>query len=208
MGDGIAIAVGAALGSRINGTDKVSLTFFGDGATGTGGFHEAVNLAAVLKLPVIFMCENNHYAVSTHVHYSSPVPRAADRAAAYGIPSFSVDGNDVLAVYEAVKIAVASARNDEGPQFIEGLTYRWEGHYKGDPEIYRSKAEVDQWREERDPLLLYRVVLQDKGVASTEDLDKIDEEVNMAIEEAIEFAENSPIPPLESLFDNLYVEDR
>jgi len=206
VGDGIAIAVGAALGSRIKGTDQVSLTFFGDGATGTGAFHEAINLAAVLKLPVIFMCENNHYAVSTHVDYSSPVPGAADRAAAYGIPSYSVDGNDVLAVYKAVRQAVDLARDGDGPQLVEGLTYRWEGHYKGDPEIYRSKEEVEEWRQNQDPLLRYQRILLDDDFVTTEELDQIDDDVNAAIEEAIEYAEDSPIPPLESLFDNLYVE--
>lgn len=206
VGDGIAIAVGAALGSRIKGTDQISMAFFGDGATGTGIFHEAVNLAAVLKLPVVFMCENNQYAVSTSVQYSSPVPTLSDRAKGYGIPSVSVNGNDVVAVYEAVKQAVERARSGEGPSFVEGVTYRWEGHYKGDPEMYRSKEEVSQWRVKRDPITLFRDYLLDGSTATVEEIAAIDADVAKAVEKAVEYAMKSPEPSVESLFENLYVE--
>jgi len=163
VGDGVGIAVGAALASRIKGTDQVAVTFFGDGATGAGIIHEAINLAAVLSLPVVFVCENNQYAVSTSVKYSLPVPGVADRALAYGIPAHVVDGNDVLAVYEVVKQAVERARNGEGPSLIEGKTYRWEGHYKGDPEVYRSQAEVAEQREKHDPIELFSKYLMDEN---------------------------------------------
>lgn len=206
VGDGIAIAVGAALGSRVKETDQVSLTFFGDGAMGTGVFHEAANMAAVLKLPVIFMCENNQYAVSTSVDYSAPVPLLSDRALAYGIPSITVDGNNVLDVYEAVTQAVEGARSDEGPFLVEGQTYRWEGHYKGDPEVYRSEDEIAKWREERDPIRFFKKYLLDEVGTTMEEIDTIDQEIMSDIEEAVDYAESSPEPSMESLFENLYVE--
>jgi TPP-dependent pyruvate/acetoin dehydrogenase alpha subunit len=205
VGDGIAIAVGAALGSRVKGGDQVSLTFFGDGATGTGAFHEAVNLAAVLKLAVIFVCENNQYAVSTPIQYSAPVPRMAQRAAGYGIPSETVDGNDVLLVYETVKEAVDRARRGGGPALIETLTYRWEGHYKGDPEVYRTAQEVAEWREKRDPLVLFAQRLKGEGITEGE-IEAIEVEVEASLEEAVGYAMSSPEPSLDSLHENLYAE--
>lgn len=205
VGDGIGIAVGAALACQIiKHTDQVALTFFGDGAVSTGIFHEAINLAAVLNLPVIFLCENNQYAVSTPVSYASPVPRVADRAAAYGIPSCTVDGNDVLAVYEGVKEAVTRARQRGGPTLVEALTYRWEGHYKGDPEIYRSVDEVAEWREKRDPIRLFGAHLVDQGVLMAEELDSIYADIEALIEDAVAYAESSPEPVLESLHVDLF----
>jgi pyruvate dehydrogenase E1 component alpha subunit len=206
VGDGIGIAVEAALASGIKGTDQVALTFFGDGATGTGIFHESMNLAAVLKLPVIFVCENNQYAVSTSVTYSCPVDNIADRAAAYGIPSFMVDGNDVLAVYDVVREAVDRARNGGGPSFIEGRTYRWEGHYKGDPEAYRSKEEVEEWREKRDPLALIEREMLSEGLLSKDEIDVIDAELSAEIDEAVTYAMESSEPALETLAENLYAD--
>jgi pyruvate dehydrogenase E1 component alpha subunit len=182
------------------------MAFFGDGATGTGIFHEAVNLAAVLKLPVVFLCENNQYAVSTSVQYSSPVPTLSDRAIGYGIPSVSVNGNDVIAVYEAVKQAVERARSGEGPSFVEGVNYRWEGHYKGDPEMYRSKEEVSRWREEKDPLVLFRNRLLDENIASEEEIESIDTNIERAVEESVKYSMESPEPSMDSLFENLYAE--
>lgn len=206
VGDGIGIAVGAGLAIRVKGTDQVALTFFGDGATGTGIFHEAINLAAVRHLPVIFVCENNQYAVSTSVKYSSPVSRVADRALAYGIPSEQVNGNDVLAVYEAVKKAVERARGGEGPTLIEGKTYRWEGHYKGDPEVYRSQAEVAEQRQKHDPLKLLARHLTSQTVLTREQIEAIDAQVASEIEEAVTYATNSPEPSPDSLMEYLYAE--
>lgn len=204
VGDGIGIAVGAALASRIKGTNQVALAFFGDGAVGTGIFHEAINLASVLKLPAVFVCENNQFAVSTRVSYSSPVAHIADRAAAYGIPSMTVDGNDVLAIYNAVHQAVGRARQGGGPSLIEGLTYRWEGHFKGDPEGYRRAEEVAEWREKRDPIKLFAAYLLQNGITTEEALRQIDTEVQAQVKEAVAFAEGSPLPETESLFVNLY----
>ena len=206
VGDGVGIAVGAALASRIKGTDQVAVTFFGDGATGAGIIHEAINLAAVLSLPVVFVCENNQYAVSTSVKYSLPVPGVADRALAYGIPAHVVDGNDVLAVYEVVKQAVERARNGEGPSLIEGKTYRWEGHYKGDPEVYRSQAEVAEQREKHDPIELFSKYLMDEKVLTAEQINVINAEIEREIEEAVTYALNSPEPSLDSLMENIYAE--
>ena len=206
VGDGVGIAVGAALASRIKGTDQVAVTFFGDSATGAGIIHEAINLAAVLSLPVVFVCENNQYAVSTSVKYSLPVPGVADRALAYGIPAHVVDGNDVLAVYEVVKQAVERARNGEGPSLIEGKTYRWEGHYKGDPEVYRSQAEVAEQREKHDPIELFSKYLMDEKVLTAEQINVINTEIESEIEEAVTYALNSPEPSLDSLMENIYAE--
>ena len=206
VGDGVGIAVGAALASLIKGTDQVAVTFFGDGATGAGIIHESINLAAVLSLPVVFVCENNQYAVSTSVKYSLPVPGVADRALAYGIPAHVVDGNDVLAVYEVVKQAVERARNGEGPSLIEGKTYRWEGHYKGDPEVYRSQAEVAEQREKHDPIELFSKYLMDENVLTAEQINVINAEIEREIEEAVTYALNSPEPSLDSLMENIYAE--
>ena len=206
VGDGIAIAVGAALGCRIRSSHQVSLTFFGDGATGTGAFHEAVNLAAVLKLAVVFLCENNQYAVSTHVSTSCPVPRLAQRAAGYGIPSETINGNDVLLVFETVKDAAERARRGEGPTLIEAMTYRWEGHYKGDPEVYRMPEEVAEWREKRDPLALFARNLMAEAGVTDEEIKAVDLEVMAAIGEAVDYAMHSPEPSLDSLHRNLYAE--
>jgi TPP-dependent pyruvate/acetoin dehydrogenase alpha subunit len=206
VGDGIGIAVGAALASRVKQTYQVSMTFFGDGAAGTGMFHEAVNLASVMKLPVVFVCENNQFAVSTAMKDASPVTHVADRAAAYNIPAVTIDGNDVLAVYPAVKEGVDRARAGGGPSLIEGLTYRWEGHYKGDPEVYRTDEEVDAWRETRDPLVKFEAFLVNQDLLTEEQIAEIDQEIEAEIEAAVVFAESSPKPAIESLHHDLYVD--
>ncbi len=206
VGDGIGIAVGAGLASMVKGTKQVAVTFFGDGATGTGIFHESLNLAAVLKLPVVFVCENNQYAVSTSVNYSSPVSDVADRALAFDIPSQIVYGNDVLAVYETVKAAVDRARSGGGPTFIEGKTYRWEGHYKGDPESYRSQAEVEEQREKHDPIQLFRAHLITNNVLTQDQIQALDSEIDLEIEEAVDYAMKSPEPSVGSLMENIYAE--
>jgi len=205
VGDGIGIAVGAALGSRIKGSDQVALAFFGDGAVSTGIFHESINLASILKLPVIFVCENNQYAVSTRMLYSSPVEEIADRAFAYGIPSITINGNDVIAVYTAVQEAVERARNGEGPILVVGKTYRWEGHYKGDPEGYRSKEEVAEWRQKGDPIKIFEERLLEEGIITHQDMETIKTEIQEEVEEAVLFAESSPIPSPDLLFEDLYV---
>ncbi|NMB17044.1 MAG: thiamine pyrophosphate-dependent dehydrogenase E1 component subunit alpha, partial [Firmicutes bacterium] len=155
VGSGIPIAVGAALGSTIKGDDRVAAAFFGDGASNTGAFHEGINMAAVWKLPVVFVCENNMYAVSTSTRESLAIEGVVERAAGYGIPGVQVDGNDVLQVYEAAREAVARAREGKGPTLLECLTYRWTGHTVGDPGLYRSKEEVEAWKQ-KDPIPRFR----------------------------------------------------
>ncbi len=204
VGGGIPIAVGAALGSRYRRLGRVSLAFFSDGATSTGAFHEALNLAAVLNVPVIFMCENNGWAVSTRTRYAVPVEKISTRALAYGIPAVTVDGNDVVAVYEAVSQAVARARQGEGPSFVEGVTYRWAGHYHGDPQVYRSKEEVQEWREHRDPVTWHRNYLLQKGLLTADEADRMEAEAVAAIDDAVAFAESSPVPEAASLFSDVY----
>jgi TPP-dependent pyruvate/acetoin dehydrogenase alpha subunit len=204
VGAGIPIAVGAALACSVKGLDRVVLSFFGDGAANTGSFHEAINLASVLKAPVIFLCENNQWAVSTPVSYSLPIPSVADRAAAYGILGEVVDGSDVLAVHAAVSEAAERARAGQGPTLIEAQTYRWGGHYQGDPERYRSRSEVELMRREHDPIVLYSARLQARDVLTSEQAAAIDAQVQTEVEEAVRFAESSPEPEPSLLFEDLY----
>ena len=192
--------------SKMRNERKVVLTFFGDGATGTGIFHESLNLASILKLPVIFVSENNQYAVSTSVKYSSPVSNIADRASAYSIPNQIVDGNDVVAVYEAVKAASVRARTGDGPTLIEGKTYRWEGHYKGDPETYRSQSEVDEQREKHDPIKLFETHLISNNLLTQDQIQLVIAEVDSEVQQAVDYAMNSPEPSIENLMDNIYAE--
>ena len=201
VGGGIPIAGGAALSAQKRGTDQVCLCFLGDGATNTTRFHEGVNLASIWKLPIVYVIENNMYAETTHVSYAMNVPNVADRACAYGIPGKIVDGNDVLAVYEAVGEAVARARKGEGPTLVECKTYRWHGHYIGDPQTYRTKEEIEEWKK-KDPIPRFRDYLIEKNVLREEEADKIDQEINEEIEKAIKFAIESPLPePSETLED-------
>jgi TPP-dependent pyruvate/acetoin dehydrogenase alpha subunit len=204
VGGGIPIAVGAAIGARVKKEDRVTLCFFGDGASNTGSFHESLNLAAVLRLPVVFVCENNRWAVSTPVCYSLPVENVADRAASYGMPGAVADGSDPLAVYEAVREAAARARRGEGPTLVEAKTYRWEGHFRGDPETYRSREEVNDWRQNRDPLRLFAARLKEEGIAGDEDLAVVRGEVGGLVSTAVAFAEQSPLPPPELLYADVY----
>ena len=159
---GLPIAVGAAAAAQLRGSDAVAVAFFGDGAAAQGAFHEALNLAAVWRLPVVFFCENNGYSEfsATASQHAAPLER---RAAGYGLPYVGVDGNDVVATASAMARAVQAARTGRGPTVVEAVTYRWHGHYEGDPERYRSAEEVTQWQE-RDPLVVHRRRLLDAGV--------------------------------------------
>lgn len=204
VGGGIPIAVGAALGSRVKSEDRVTVCFFGDGASNTGSFHESLNLASVLKLPVVFVCENNQWAVSTPSRYALPVRDVADRAPGYAMPGKVVDGSDPLSVYEAVGEAVDRSRSGAGPALVEAKTYRWEGHYRGDPETYRTREEVKEWRETRDPIALFGSRLCQEGVATEGELARIRGETEKLIDSAVEFAEESPLPPAGSLYSDLY----
>ncbi|MBI5030299.1 MAG: thiamine pyrophosphate-dependent dehydrogenase E1 component subunit alpha [Chloroflexi bacterium] len=200
---GIPTSVGIALALQMHRSDKVLLSFFGDGATNEGEFHESLNMASTWKLPVVFICDNNQYGMSMHVHKAMNIENISARASAYGIPGKSVNGNDVLAVYEAVAQAVEYARAGNGPSLIDNVTYRWRGHSKSDRNLYRTPEEINQWKE-RCPIRQFKKVLLNAEVMSQEELEAIDEtakaSIERAAEEAVTFAEPSP----ENMEDEVY----
>jgi TPP-dependent pyruvate/acetoin dehydrogenase alpha subunit len=207
VGGGIPLAAGAALSAKARGTDQVALTFFGDGASNQGTFHETLNMAAVWKLGCIFFCENNGYAVTTSVSNSHGQPDIAKRASAYDIPGITVDGQDVGAVYEATHAAVDRARSGAGPTLIEAKTYRFDEHQVGlniIGEPYRTASEVQNFVQNRDPVRLFRGHLLQLGWAES-DLAGVEQEVGDAVTRAIEFARNSPFPEPDDVYRFMYV---
>lgn len=206
---GIPMAVGAALAFKLRTpTDqplRVALAFFGDGATNEGAFHEALNLAGLWKLPVIFFCENNQYGEGTPQHKQAPIHQLSRRAESYAMPGVTVDGNDVLEVYEATHQAVTRARSGDGPTFIEGVTYRYRGHYEGDPQVYRSRQEVETWQA-RDPIPRFRQVLIARGVEEG-DIKAIEGQVMKLMEEAVAFARSAPPASIEDAVVGVYGDD-
>ncbi|WP_244269762.1 pyruvate dehydrogenase (acetyl-transferring) E1 component subunit alpha [Caldanaerovirga acetigignens] len=205
VGGGLPIACGAGLSAKLRGTDQVTVCFFGDGASNQGTFHEALNIASIWKLPVVFVCENNLYGISMRQDKHQAIADIADRAMAYGFPGVTVDGNDVLAVYEAAREAVKRAREGAGPTLIECKTYRWRGHFEGDPTVYRPKEEVEEWME-RDPIpRLVRYIL-DNNIATEEELKDIEENIIRELEEAVKFAEESPYPEETSAVEDVYTD--
>jgi len=204
VGAGIPIAVGAALTAKIRGTGKIAVAFFGEGAAGTGYFHEGLNLAAVLKLPVVFVCESNQYAEFTPRSRHLPVETVASRASAYGFPGMTADGNDVLAVYYAFREAAARARGGEGPVLLECFTRRWSGHYEGDPQRYRPAGEVEEWRKD-DPVASFAVRLRERHGIAAEEIEAVDSDVEREIAEAVRFAKESPLPDPSELLEHVYV---
>lgn len=199
VGGGVPLAVGAGLSMKRAGNNSVVACFFGDGATNTGGFHEGLNLASVWKLPVIFVCENNLYALSVCVKNSTCVKDIAQRAAAYSMPGVTVDGNDVSATYAAAKTAIERARKGEGPTLIECKTYRWLGHFAGDIEQpYRTKQEVEEWKK-RDPIKRLEDRLIETRALSKNNARDIREQALKDVEDAFEYAVKSPYPPPEDL---------
>lgn len=205
VGGGIPIAVGAGLTFQQKREPRVALSFFGDGATNEGSFHEALNLAGLWKLPVIFFCENNLYGEGTPQAKQAPVADLAIRASSYAMPGVTVDGNDVLAVYEATQAAADRARAGGGPTLIEGKTYRQRGHYEGDPMVYRSKAEMDEWKG-RDPVVAFRArLLAEAGIPAAEVI-AIEQAVQAALDEAVAFAAASPRPEPEMALAGVYGE--
>ncbi|MEM3694943.1 MAG: pyruvate dehydrogenase (acetyl-transferring) E1 component subunit alpha [Candidatus Bathyarchaeia archaeon] len=203
VGAGIPIAVGAGLSIALRKTDQVVACFFGEGASNQGTFHEGINMAAVWRLPVIFVCENNLYAMGTRQSRVMLIENIADRAAAYGIPGVVVDGNDVLAVYEAAQKAVERARKGGGPTLIECKTYRHKGHSRVDPARYRPKEEVEEWLA-KDPIKRFKERLLQDGVLTAEEIRKIEEDVAAEIEEAVRFAMESPYPAPEEALEDVY----
>lgn len=207
VGGGIPLAAGAAMSAKARHTDQVALTFFGDGASNQGTFHETINMAAIWKLPAIFFCENNRYAVTTSVISSHGQPDIARRAHGYGIPGVVVDGQDVVAVYEATQAAVDRARSGEGPTLIEARTYRFDEHQVGLNilgEPYRSEAEVADYIQHRDPVALFKQTLLTSGFSEAELL-AIESGASEAVSRAIEFAKRSPLPNPVDVFEYMYV---
>jgi pyruvate dehydrogenase E1 component alpha subunit len=203
VGAGMPIATGAALAAQLAKTDRVAVAFFGDGASNEGAFHGSLNLASVWKLPVIYVCENNRWAVSVPASYALSVDDVSSRAAAYNMPGVTVDGTDVLAVYEVTEQAVRRARAGEGPTLIECKTYRWRIHaeQRGNPADPRPKEEVDMGPQ-RDPIALFGTSLQEQGTATATTLRQIEAEVQEVVEAAVAFAKSSPLPkPEDALLD-------
>jgi len=203
VGAGIPIAGGAALSAKMRGTDQVTICFLGDGATNTTRFHEGVNLAACWNLPVVYIIENNMYAESTRICDTCRLVNVADRAAAYGIPGKTVDGNDVLAVYEAVGEAIARARKGDGPTLVECMTYRYYGHFEGDMQTYKSQEEIAEWMK-KDPIPRFRKKLVEMGILTEKGADRIEQEILKELDEAVKFANKSPLPEPEEALEDVY----
>ena len=206
VGANIPIATGAALGFKLRGEERVAVSFFGDGAANIGTFHEGINFAAVKDAPVVFVCENNQYAASTHISLATKIENIADRAAGYGIPGVIVDGMDVLKVYEVTHEAVDRARRGEGPTLVEAKTYRYKGHSRGDPGKYRRQEELEEWQA-RDPVPRFRQYLLDEGIADAA-LTNLEKEVDQAIRDAVEFAKSAPEPDPSDTYTHVYAEGR
>lgn len=203
VGANIPMATGAAIGFKLRGWDRVAVSFFGDAASNIGAFHEGINLAAVQNAPVIFVCENNLYGASTHISMTTRVTDVAQRASAYGIPGYTLDGMDVMQVYESARRAIARARGGEGPTLLEYKTYRFAGHSRGDPGGYRTRDEVAMWRA-RDPIPRLRESLMAEYGRSEEELDGIEHACRAEVEDAVDFARNSPDPAPDELFSTVY----
>ncbi len=203
QGTALTLAAGAALTAKLRGTDQVVVSFIGDGTLNTGRFHEGMNMASAWKLPLICYCENNVWAESTNIYDVTNLTNITDRAVAFNIPGVSVDGNDVLAVYKVAAEAVARARKGEGPTFIEGKTCRRFGHFQGDTHLYRSQEEKDECMK-RDPIPRFRKRLIEMKVLTDKEADKIHQEVQEGMDEAVKFALESPFPDPEEVLTDVY----
>ena len=204
VGGNLPIAAGLALASDYRGDDAVTVCMFGDGASNSGNFGETMNLAALWRLPVVFLVENNLYGMGTSIERHSAVTDLSRKAEGLGVPGVRVDGMDVLAVRETVAEHIRMARVDRQPTLVEAFTYRFRGHSAADPEVYRTKEEVEEWRK-KDPITVFRDRLLADGVISEQDVDQMRERVEKRVLDAVAFADASPEPPLESLYDHLYV---
>jgi len=205
VGGGIPIAVGAALTAKRLNTGKVVVCFFGDGANNEGAFHESLNMASVWKLPVVFVCENNQYGMSTSTKESTAVEHIADRASAYSMPGKTIDGNEFSDVAETMHEAVNRARDGDGPSLVENITYRWRGHSKSDRNRYRSKQEIEQWKAQ-DPIARFARLLCDHDILNSHDISAMEADVDREIADAIEFAQSSPAPRPEQMTRDVYTE--
>jgi acetoin:2,6-dichlorophenolindophenol oxidoreductase subunit alpha len=203
VGGGVPIAVGAAWAARTRGSGQVVACFYGDGAANEGGVHEAMNIAALWKLPVVFVCEHNRYAEMTPQRVHGSVEDLARRAAAYDMPGVTVDGNDVFAVLAGAEEAITRARRGDGPTLLECKTFRVRGHFEGDPQRYKPEAETAEWRD-RDPLKRFREALSEPGPHGGDALDRIDGEVEDAIRRAVAFADAAPLPDPAEVVAHVY----
>jgi pyruvate dehydrogenase E1 component alpha subunit len=201
---GVPSAVGAALSAQLRGEATIAVAFFGEGALGQGTLHESLNLASIWNLPVIFVCEDNQYAVSTAVESTIAVRDVVALADAYGLPGEEVDGQRVLEVYTASQTAVARAREGGGPSLIKANTYRFEGHYFGEPEVYRTREEVKKARESMDPILLFKEHLTSSEDVEPEQIERITKQAEQVIQEALKYAERSPDPNPEEFANYVY----
>ncbi|WP_243292630.1 thiamine pyrophosphate-dependent dehydrogenase E1 component subunit alpha [Bacillus sp. FJAT-47783] len=205
VGGGFPLACGAALKAKYKKTNNVSVCFFGDGANNHGTFHEGINLAAIWKLPAIFVAENNGYAEATPFSYASSCNTIADRAVSYGIPGIRVDGKDILAVYQAAEEAVQRARRGEGPTLIECVTYRNYGHFEGDAQKYKPEEEKKEHKFEKDAIVHFRKYLLSKQLFAENELAALEDSVEEAVKQAVKFSEESPYPSPSDLLTDVYV---
>lgn len=203
VGGGIPLAVGVGLSLKMRQTDEIVMGFFGDGAANQGAFHEALNMAAIWTLPVVYVCENNQYGMSMSTNRAFKIERIAQRADGYGMVGVTVDGNDVLEVHEAAAKAVDRARSGEGPTLLECVTYRWKGHSKSDQERYRTKDEIEAWKR-RDPIKLFRERLVTEGLITDKEAAGVEEQASRTIAEAVEFAMSSAEPDLDTILEGVY----
>ncbi len=203
VGGGIPISVGAGLGCKMEGKGNVVVCFFGDGAANNGVFHESLNMAAIFKLPVIYICENNMYAISMRSADSVSCKDVGKRNCAYGIPGHIIDGSDPVEVYNAVKKAAGHARDGRGPSLIEAKTYRFYGHHPNDPAEYREKEEVEYYTSEKDPVANFKSRLLEEKIITEEGIERIESEVDKKIKDAVAFAEKSPEPKLEEFLEEV-----
>ncbi|MFU0792029.1 thiamine pyrophosphate-dependent dehydrogenase E1 component subunit alpha [Virgibacillus proomii] len=205
VGGGFPLAVGAGLSSYVQGADSIAVCFFGDGANNHGTFHEGINIAAALKLPVIFVAENNGFGEATPFEYATSAETIAERAKAYNIPGVRVNGNDVMEVYAATEKAVERAKNGEGPTLIETITYRTHGHFEGDNQAYKSEADKEKWPVDVDCIEKFKDYAIKNDLLSEDELAEIERASEQAVQEAVEFAHNSKEPSPETLTENVYV---
>ena len=203
VGAGHDLALGAGLSAQYRGTDEVCICFFGDASTNQGTFHEALNMASVWKLPIVFVCENNGYGISTSQKRHQAIRDVADRGVAYNVPGVVVDGNDVFAVYEAADEAIKRAREGKGPTIVECKTYRQRGHFEGDPGTYKPKEEQEAWVK-KDPIPRFEKYILENGILSEKEMKEVQADIDNQIKEAVEFADNSPQPELEIALQDVY----
>jgi len=207
VGGHLPLATGIAHSIKYQGKDEVVICVMGDGSTNIGMFHESLNMAALWKLPIIYLVENNLFGMGTSIKTHSSLTEIYQKARGYGMPGDKFDGMDILTVRDHVKTAVERARHGGGPSLLEAMTYRFRGHSMADPQLYRDKTEIEEWRTSRDPILLLANKMYERGVFTEEDTKQVEQQVEQQITAAVKFAEESPFPKPEELYDNIYVKE-